>query len=121
MNLGRISSSLLLAAFIVVAIHFSEREAGKHHGVVATVETGILLETRWLHLSHRLDPLDRARGSRNLAGAVAQAEKSTGAQFIIVDNYMTAALLSFYLPGQPETFLPDRDSAAESVRALVHL
>ncbi|MEO8439034.1 MAG: glycosyltransferase family 39 protein [Spartobacteria bacterium] len=73
---------------------------------LATVETGILLETRWLHLSHRLDPLDRARGSRSLAGAVAQAEKSTGAQFIIADNYMTAALLSFYLPGQPETFVP---------------
>lgn len=31
LNLGRISSSLLLAAFIVVAILFTEREGGKHH------------------------------------------------------------------------------------------
>ena len=75
--------------------------------VLASVETGILLETRWLHLPHRLDPLDRARGLRSLAAAVAQAEKSTGAKFIIADNYMTAALLSFYLPGQPETFVPE--------------
>jgi hypothetical protein len=73
---------------------------------LAAVETAILLETRWLHLSHRLDPLDRARGSRSLAAAVAQRQQSTGAQFVIADNYMTASLLSFYLPGQPETFVP---------------
>lgn len=74
--------------------------------VLAALETGLLLETRWLHLSHRLDPLDRARGSRHLAGAVARAQQDSGASFIIADNYMTAALLSFYLPSQPETFVP---------------
>ncbi|MGI8890060.1 MAG: ArnT family glycosyltransferase [Chthoniobacterales bacterium] len=74
--------------------------------LLASLETGILLDTRWLHLPHRVDPLDRARGSRRLAAAVAQAKQKSGARFIIADNYMTAALLSFYLPGQPETFVP---------------
>lgn len=32
LNLGRISSSLLIAAFIFVAILFTSRDAGKHHG-----------------------------------------------------------------------------------------
>ena len=73
---------------------------------LASMETAILLETRWLNLPHRLDPLDRARGSRNLAATVTQWQQRTGASFIIADNYMTAALLSFYLPGQPETFVP---------------
>ncbi len=57
-------------------------------------------------MPHGSDPLDRARGSRNLAAQVAHAQQETGAQFIIADHYMTAALLSFYLPGQPETFVP---------------
>jgi 4-amino-4-deoxy-L-arabinose transferase-like glycosyltransferase len=72
----------------------------------ASIETVILLETRWLHLRRGIDPLDRARGSRSLAASVALTEQRTGAQFVIADNYMTAALLSFYLPGQPETFVP---------------
>lgn len=72
----------------------------------AAVETAILLDTRWLHLPHGRDPLDRARGSRDLAAQVARWQKATGAKFIIADHYMTAALLSFYLPGQPETFVP---------------
>lgn len=74
--------------------------------VLAFAETAVILETRWLHLPHRLDPLDRARGSRSLATLVSQQQRATGAQFIVADNYMTAALLSFYLPGQPETFVP---------------
>ncbi len=75
----------------------------------ACFETGILLETRWLSLPHRLDPLDRARGSRNLAAQVDHWQHITGARFVIADNYMTAALLSFYLPGQPEVFVPASD------------
>ncbi|MGI8432413.1 MAG: ArnT family glycosyltransferase [Chthoniobacterales bacterium] len=98
---------LLSAKWLELAkIHSWARWLAGFALTLALVETGLLLETRWLHLSHRADPLDRARGSRNLAATVAQVEKSTGAQFIIADNYMTAALLSFYLPGKPETFVP---------------
>ena len=73
---------------------------------LAALETSILLETRWLHLPHALDPLDRARGARDLAAQVALWQQITGAKYIIADNYMTAALLSFYLPGQPEVYVP---------------
>ncbi len=74
--------------------------------VFAALETNILLETRWLHLPHKRDPLDRARGSRDLAAQVEHWQQATGAKFIVADHYMTAALLSFYLPGQPEIFVP---------------
>jgi hypothetical protein len=73
---------------------------------LAMVESSMLLETRWLHLPARVDPLNRARGSKNLAASVAEIKQRTAADFIIADNYMTAALLSFYLPGQPEVFVP---------------
>jgi len=33
-------------------------------------------------------------------------QKSSGAPVVIANKYMTAALLSFYLPGQPDTFMP---------------
>lgn len=72
---------------------------------LAAIETAILLETGWLHLPQGRDPLDRARGWRNLAASVSEWQQHTGASFVIADNYMTASLLSFYLPGQPETFV----------------
>jgi hypothetical protein len=90
----------------LVRTHRWPRWAAISAVALAFMETAVLLETRWLNLPHRVDPLDRARGSRSLAATVAQRQQSTGAQFIIADNYMTASLLSFYLPGQPETFVP---------------
>jgi len=73
---------------------------------LALLQTAILHETSWLRLPGRLDPLDRARGSRDLAAKISELQKETGARFIIANKYMTAALLSFYLPDQPETFMP---------------
>ena len=73
---------------------------------VAFLETAVLHETSWLHLPGRLDPLDRARGARDLAAQVSGLQAVSGARFVIAHKYMTAALLSFYLPGQPETFMP---------------
>ena len=73
---------------------------------IALFETSLLHETSWLHLPGRLDPLDRARGSRDLASQVSQLQSSSSAPVVIANKYMTAALLSFYLPGQPDTFMP---------------
>jgi 4-amino-4-deoxy-L-arabinose transferase-like glycosyltransferase len=73
---------------------------------VAFFETALLHETSWLHLPGRLDPLDRARGSRDLAAQVSALQTRSGAPVVIANKYMTAALLSFYLPGQPDTFMP---------------
>src|SRR3984893_4707795 len=73
---------------------------------LAILETALLHETSCLHLSARLDPLDRARGSRNLAAQVGALETDFRTHVVIANKYMTAALLSFYLPGQPDTFMP---------------
>jgi len=73
---------------------------------LAVLETAILHDTSWLHLPKRLDPLDRARGSRDLAAQTDELQRRTGARFVIANKYMTAALLSFYLPDQPVTFMP---------------
>lgn len=76
---------------------------------MAVLQTSLLLETRWLHLSHRNDPLDRARGSRNLAQIVEQWRVRSSADFVVADNYMTASLLSFYLPNHREVGVPPAD------------
>ena len=73
---------------------------------LAAIETAALHDTRWLHLPAGKDPLDRARGSRDLAAQIARMQDETGARVVIANKYQTAALLSFYLPGQPATFLP---------------
>jgi hypothetical protein len=73
---------------------------------VATLETAVLHETSWLRLAHRMDPLNRARGWRDLAEKVVALQRSTGTQFVIANKYMTASLLSFYLPGRPAVFMP---------------
>ena len=73
---------------------------------MAFLETAVLHETSWLHLPGRLDPIDRARGSRDLAAQVSALQNASGARVVIANKYMTAALLSFYLPGQPDTFMP---------------
>ncbi|HZC35523.1 MAG TPA: hypothetical protein VE242_07915, partial [Chthoniobacterales bacterium] len=73
---------------------------------IALIETAALHETIWLHLPPGKDPLDRARGSRDLAMQIDAIQTKTGAHVTIANKYMTAALLSFYLPGQPTTFMP---------------
>jgi 4-amino-4-deoxy-L-arabinose transferase-like glycosyltransferase len=73
---------------------------------LAAIETAVLHDSRWLHLPHRADPLDRARGWRDLAEKVVAFQRSTGAEFVIANKYMTASLLSFYLPNQPAVYMP---------------
>jgi 4-amino-4-deoxy-L-arabinose transferase-like glycosyltransferase len=72
----------------------------------ALIETAALHETTWLHLPPGKDPLDRARGSRDLAALIETLETKTDVHVIIANKYMIAALLSFYLRGQPTTFMP---------------
>ncbi|HEY0790397.1 MAG TPA: glycosyltransferase family 39 protein [Chthoniobacterales bacterium] len=73
---------------------------------VALMETIALHETSWLHLPHRLDPLDRARGWKGLAAQMDDLQHQADARFLIANKYMTAALLSFYLPGHPTVYMP---------------
>jgi 4-amino-4-deoxy-L-arabinose transferase-like glycosyltransferase len=73
---------------------------------VALIETIGLQESKWLNLPPGKDPLDRARGARDLAAQVYGLETESGAKVVIAGSYMNAALLSFYLPGQPDTYMP---------------
>jgi 4-amino-4-deoxy-L-arabinose transferase-like glycosyltransferase len=73
---------------------------------VALMETAGLQETGWLNLPPGKDPLDRVRGARDLAAQVSAIETETGVKVVIANAYMTASLLSFYLPGQPDTYMP---------------
>lgn len=73
---------------------------------VALIEAVGLQETRWLNLPPGKDPLDRARGARDLAAQVSALEKESGTKVVIANAYMTASLLSFYLPGQPDVYMP---------------
>jgi len=58
----------------------------------------------WVPIPHRGDLFERARGSRQLADAVVAAQQESGATLLIAHHYMTASLLSFYMPGHPTTF-----------------
>ncbi|MGC3988896.1 MAG: glycosyltransferase family 39 protein [Chthoniobacteraceae bacterium] len=103
-----ISGVILLAARLEPLL---QRSAWAQFGTaaalsVALLETVALHNTTWLHLPRGRDPLDRARGSRDLAAQIEQLQKTTGASFIVANKYMTASLLSFYLPDHPTTFMP---------------
>lgn len=94
---------------------------------LASFETILLHNTFWLHLPipkiweenaegfskkiincyqelGKVDPLDRARGGASIALHAAKVAKEQGTSFYLSDNYQTAALLSFYLPGNPDTY-----------------
>jgi Dolichyl-phosphate-mannose-protein mannosyltransferase len=103
-----VSGLILVAAKWDYAVRFRPWAKWAAYAALALafLQTALLHETSWLHLPARIDPLDRARGSRDLAAQVNELQTSTGARFVIANKYMTAALLSFYLPGQPDTFMP---------------
>ena len=106
------TAAAYVGAMMLVAARFSQPKTwGARLAMIAAIsvavgETAVLHETAWLHLPPRIDVLNRARGSRDLAAQVASLQLRTGAGFVIANKYMTASLLSFYLPGQPETFIP---------------
>ncbi len=72
-------------------------------GAAATI---ILHNTYLLPFEIRKDPLNRVRGSADLASQIQRLQQEHGAAFLIADNYGRASLLSFYLPGQPFVHLP---------------
>lgn len=72
---------------------------------IGFIETALLHDFLPLHFKN--NPLDRAKGWRDLAGEAEKVRRQIGADFVIADEYQTASLLSFYLPGQPRAFTPD--------------
>ena len=73
---------------------------------VALFMTIIAHDTFWLNMPPKRDPLNRVRGSADLAQQVYQQQKEHGASFIIASNYSYASLVAFYHPEHPQTYLP---------------
>jgi len=61
----------------------------------------------FLPLRIQNNPLDRAKGWKDLAGEAQKVREEIGADFVMADEYQTASLLSFYLPDRPRAFTPD--------------
>ncbi len=97
--------------------------------VIAALETVLLHNTFWLHLPippawhqnageltgkilkgyediGKVDPLDRAHGTTSVAEHAEALAKEYGTACYISDNYQTASLMTFYLPGHPDTYEP---------------
>jgi hypothetical protein len=77
---------------------------------VAALTVGLIL-TAFLHdffpLRIKNNPLDRAKGWKDLAEEAQKVREQIGADFVVADEYQTASLLSFYLPDRPRAFTPD--------------
>jgi 4-amino-4-deoxy-L-arabinose transferase-like glycosyltransferase len=106
-----------VSGLILLAAHWPEFRA-RHPAwkwlapvgiALGLVETVLLHHTAWLHLPPDRDPLNRARGFEPVALQAAVCAGQTKADFYIADKYSTASLLAFYLPGQPDTFMPPSD------------
>lgn len=76
---------------------------------LAAAESAILHETAPLNLPTKTDPLTRSRGWQSFAEHVDAARKQYQPQLLIGNRYQTAALMSWYLPDHPTTFIPNAD------------
>lgn len=78
---------------------------------LAAALLGGLILTALLHdflpLRIHNNPLDRAKGWKDLAVEAQKVREQIGADFVVADEYQTASLLSFYLPDRPRAFTPD--------------
>ncbi|MEI8340659.1 MAG: glycosyltransferase family 39 protein [Verrucomicrobiota bacterium] len=73
---------------------------------IAALETIVMHNTFWLHLPPNRDPLNRARGFQTVAQRASELAKEQGTTFFVTNKYMNSGLLSFYLPGHPDTYMP---------------
>ena len=78
--------------------------------VVLMHDTNLIGKITGRPLPERIEPLKRVRGHRDFARQMAQFRTNLLAEgkpvFIVADHYGRAGLLSFYLPGGPES-LPE--------------
>lgn len=90
--------------------------------VVLVHETNLVGKLAGRLLPAKLEPLKRVRGYRDLASQVAAARTNLMAEgkpvFVIADHYGRAGLLSFYMPGGPES-LPEAPFVYEVRRTPV--
>ncbi len=77
--------------------------------IIAGVETAALHETAPLNLPVKTDPLSRARGWEGFGKNVEALRQKYQPQLLIGNRYQTAALMAWYLPGHPQTFVTNSD------------
>lgn len=73
--------------------------------LVGLILTGLLHDFFPLRIKN--NPLDRAKGWKDLAMETQKFREQIKADFVVADEYQTASLLSFYLPDRPRAFTPD--------------
>ena len=100
---------LLSARFLPGLVEFKRWRKTAIVGAVLALITTVLMHgnTAILRLPPKRDPLDRVRGSADLAAKVDALMPVGGASYIIANKYSTASLLKFYLKGNPPAYLPD--------------
>jgi len=111
---GNWTAPALVAGLVLGAGWAAARwRSGKIFGrgvLLFSVVVGLIL-TALLHdilpLRIKNNPLDRAKGWKDLAGEAQKVREQIGADFVVADEYQTASLLSFYLPDRPRAYTPD--------------
>lgn len=76
---------------------------------LAALEAAALHETAPLNLPVKSDPLNRVRGWDGFGQHVDAAIKQYQPQILIGNRYQVAALIAWYVPGHPRTFVPNAD------------
>lgn len=132
-------AAAILPGLVAATLYWHRRWAAGARGVVGWVRAGLLVGLPVVVLLHdtnliakvagqplpvKLDPLRRVRGHREFARQVAGVRTNLMAEgkpvFVIADHYGRAGLLSFYMPGGPES-LPDQpfiyEARSEHVRS----
>lgn len=108
---GYIGALILIASYWTLRCRLSlgwRWAAGAALGL-ALLETLALHETAPLHLQPNGDPLTRVRGWDDFGREVESVRAKVQPQILIGNRYQTAALMAWYLPGRPQTFVPNAD------------
>ncbi len=111
---GNWTAPALVAGLVLGAgwamVRWDSGKMGWRVALSLALGVGLIL-TALLHdlfpLRFKNNPLDRAKGWKDLAGEAQKVREQIGADFVIADEYQTASLLSFYLPDRPRAYTPD--------------
>jgi hypothetical protein len=105
-----ISGIILLAAFFLPRILQPGASVFKAAAVlafaIALFECAFLYGLIEIPLPAGKNPLNRVRGARDLAAQVESWREKTGADLLIGNKYGVASHVAFYLPDQPQPYLP---------------
>ncbi len=73
---------------------------------ITAIITAGLHDTEILHLPPRMDPMHRTEGWPDFAAHIQKARAAYDANVLLGSDYQSASLMAFYLPDQPDVYLP---------------